>query len=915
MRVFRITTGGGASSSPPIALAALAVLATCLFGSAPAWAACQTTTQVVAPGATFTNTGCISTNNADAVDAGPASTVNNSAGGIIDLTSNSVFLFSGVNATGNGNTVVNNGSMGLTVQGIATADLISALGNGNSITNNGSMTLTVGPSSQGGAAIVIGSGTATNNGSIAIDGATTNFISNGMLGFATAQLINNGTISGTVPADAMLCGGNNCSAVNSAGASITLSGPASAGMTTSNSLNGVSLTNNGTIALTGNNSVGMQTGFGGFSNTLLNAGAINVSGGPGNVGMAMSDCNGATCFNPPGTVSTATNKGSINVTGTGNYGFAFVTEFLSDFLLKIVGQPIGPSGNLFVNNGSVVAGPNAIAVGDIAQVHGLENAHPSFNSVINNGVIDGQIALSQGTNESLTNNGLITISYPGSGVTHAINGTFTQTSNGTLALRVDANGGNDKVAVNGAANLDGALRVLAQPGTYASSTTYTIVTATNGVHGTFSSVTDNLPLLTPVVTYDANDAFLTLKLINLCSLAVTANQCSVANALQQFPAGSPLLAAILNQTSAGARLAFDALSGEIYGTVQTTILDDSIYARQAVLGRLRQAAFAGATGPMAALGMGGPAIAYAQPDDAPLAYADARAQSFPVKAPPLAPRADLGLAFWAQGVGAWGHINSDGNAADASRNLAGFFSGFDQQVGNWRAGLVAGFLNSDVSVSARASSANIDTGMLGAYAGTSYGPWNLRTGTVLAWNQVSASRSILFPGFIDATTAHYGAGEGQVFAELGYGMTLGWIATEPFAGLAFVHLRTDSFNEAGGIAALSGAQNSDDVGYSTLGVRAATSYALANGMLLTPRASLAWQHAIGPVTPTAALAFESPAIPFTIAGLPLARDEALVEAGFDVRVRPQATIGIAYFGQLANSAHDNSVKGNFTWRF
>ena len=69
------------------------------------------------------------------------------------------------------------------------------------------------------------------------------------------------------------------------------------------------------------------------------------------------------------------------------------------------------------------------------------------------------------------------------------------------------------------------------------------------------------------------------------------------------------------------------------------------------------------------------------------------------------------------------------------------------------------------------------------------------------------------------------------------------------------------------------------------------------------------------MTPTAALAFESPAIPFTIAGLPLARDEALVEAGFDVRVRPQTTIALYYFGQLANNAHDNSVKGNFTWKF
>jgi hypothetical protein len=30
---------------------------------------------------------------------------------------------------------------------------------------------------------------------------------------------------------------------------------------------------------------------------------------------------------------------------------------------------------------------------------------------------------------------------------------------------------------------------------------------------------------------------------------------------------------------------------------------------------------------------------------------------------------------------------------------------------------------------------------------------------------------------------------------------------------------------------------------------------------------------------------------------------------------PQALIGIAYSGQLARNANDQSVKGNFTWRF
>src|SRR5262249_25635439 len=52
--------------------------------------------------------------------------------------------------------------------------------------------------------------------------------------------------------------------------------------------------------------------------------------------------------------------------------------------------------------------------------------------------------------------------------------------------------------------------------------------------------------------------------------------------------------------------AFSQLSGEVHGSVQTTMIDDSRYIRQAVLGRLRQAPYAGGTGAIAALGSGGP---------------------------------------------------------------------------------------------------------------------------------------------------------------------------------------------------------------------------------------------------------------------------------------------------------------------
>ena len=90
---------------------------------------------------------------------------------------------------------------------------------------------------------------------------------------------------------------------------------------------------------------------------------------------------------------------------------------------------------------------------------------------------------------------------------------------------------------------------------------------------------------------------------------------------------------------------------------------------------------------------------------------------------------------------------------------------------------------------------------------------------------------------------------------------------------------------------------------------------MPNGMVLTPRASLAWQHAFGTVTPTAALTFLNTGATFGIWGVPIARDAALVEAGGDLQLSAQTKVGVFYAGQLATNARDHSVKGNFTWRF
>jgi outer membrane autotransporter protein len=252
-----------------------------------------------------------------------------------------------------------------------------------------------------------------------------------------------------------------------------------------------------------------------------------------------------------------------------------------------------------------------------------------------------------------------------------------------------------------------------------------------------------------------------------------------------------------------------------------------------------------------------------------------------------------------------------------SSTFVGVLAGADVSVGNnWTVGLAAGYSHSKTDVDNLASTAEVDTGLIAAYAGTSMGAWKLRTGGTYAFNFIDTTRSIIFPGFTDRATADYNAGTGQVFGEIGYNASVYGIPLEPFAGLAWVHLNTNSFNEKSGPAALNGTSSDSDVGYSSLGIRAAVDHRMAGGMIVTPRLSVAWQHAYGDLTPTAALAFAgTTGANFTVTGVPIARDSALIDAGVDWRLGTNVRLGAFYFGQLSSNLNVNAVRGKFTWAF
>ncbi len=471
-------------------------------------------------------------------------------------------------------------------------------------------------------------------------------------------------------------------------------------------------------------------------------------------------------------------------------------------------------------------------------------------------------------------------------------------SGSTYVVDVDAAGASDKIAATGAATLSGGtVNVLAASGSYSTATRFTILTAAGGVSGAFASLTtsSNLAFLTPGLSYDADDVYLGFaQTAAFPSVAMTPNQNAVATTLQILGPGAPLYTAVVGQSVAGARAAFDALSGEIHASAVSSAFDDARLPREAVLDRL--------SSPYGALPVGGGAAGFAAMNA--------------IAAPTLP--ADV-FAAWGQAFGSFGHIGGDGNAATVDRSMGGFILGVDATLDNrYRLGVAAGYSQSSFTIDARGSSGHVDSTFAGLYGGASLNALQLRGGAFYAYNRYGADRAISFPGFYDTASSGYGGDTLQAFGEAGWRLPMAGLAgptfVEPFVGLMAMHIDTASFTEAGGAAALIGASRGYDYGATTLGVRAEAT--LFSGVPLLARGMLGWRHVFGDVTPSSTLAFASaPSIPFAISGAPIARDALVVEAGFDWKLTNNATVGVFYSGALGDRDEENAIKGKIEVAF
>ncbi|MGX5776916.1 autotransporter-associated beta strand repeat-containing protein [Methylorubrum zatmanii] len=461
------------------------------------------------------------------------------------------------------------------------------------------------------------------------------------------------------------------------------------------------------------------------------------------------------------------------------------------------------------------------------------------------------------------------------------------------AVDVTPDGQHDLITATGPVTLSSqaAVQVHATPGRYAPTARYTILTTTATLTGRFGTVTSDYAFLDPVLSYDAQNVYLGLTYTGrtFAEYARSRNQYAVAVSAQGLGAGNRIHDTLMTlPEGGGVGFAFDQLSGEVHPSINTVIQQQAIHLRDAVGARLRQAGPAGAL-TQAARGAG--------PVTQELGI-------------------DLAPTLWAQAFGGVGQRLGGDNAASVSNSIGGMLGGIDVALGEGiRAGVIGGVSQSSFDLNARASSGGFTNYSLGLYAGGAVGPFSLSGGVAQSWHDVSALRSVTFAGFSGSNSSRETVGSTQVFGEAAYDLSLGAYAVQPFAGLAYVDVNAHAVREGGiGGAALTGTVRGQGVGYTSLGLRAATLLTLGEHTL-TPSLTLGWQHALGEVVPTASLLFSGAVTPFSIAGLPVERDMALVGAGLAYEVSDVARIQLNYTGQIGARASQNTFAAQYSLRF
>jgi autotransporter-associated beta strand protein len=518
-------------------------------------------------------------------------------------------------------------------------------------------------------------------------------------------------------------------------------------------------------------------------------------------------------------------------------------------------------GTLTLTGTNTYAGPTTISEGTLV-VNG-SIASSSLTTANAGGTLAGT-----GSVGATTVNGTIAPGPVGGVGTLNVAGNFTQAAGSNFLVNL-AGPASSRLQITGPATLQGGTVVAAGNGTAGS--TYLILSATGGLTGTFAGVTGNLPFLTPVLVYDPENVFLTVR----PAFPGTPNEREEIAALTPVsgtPAFSSLFTALARETPDQVRFTVDQLDGEAYASaVSAGIENQALWLRTiAQHVRLANTRLCPETAACDGSGCG----------------------------------ANSGWHAWATPFGQAGANQGDGDAHGFTYDSVGFAAGGDRRIGdagNGMVGLATGYSNWGTHTHSINDSINANAFNLAGYARADIGNAWLLGIVSYEYDGYSSARPLTFLG----STAR-GAFSGNQFGsylEVGYSLDLGCLRVQPLGSLQYISLWRDRVSETGaGAEDLNVAGARADSFRGQLGSRML--FPITTGCILAELGAY-WIHEYAQDKREDVNSFAGGGAAFLTEGGNLGRDFGLFTAGVSAQMGSSMVARLYYLNYVSPSAVAN----------
>jgi len=732
--------------------------------------------------------------------------------------------------------------------------------------------------------------------------------------------VNTYTGATTVLANGVLAVVGNGSIAASSG--VNLAGPGAvfdiSGSAVSQTIKGVSGGAGTTLALGGNALVVGTANSISFAGTIADGGLYGGGGGSlVKAGTGTLTLTGANSY----TGGTTINAGLINFAALNNFGAGQVTlngggvQWASGTSTDISSQlaPLGAAGGTFDTNGNNVTFATALSGTGGLTKQGLGQLTLTGNNSYTGGttVTGGILAVNGSLASSVTlDNGILGgsgsigglvanggIVAPGNSIgTLTVNGNVAQNAGNIYQVEVNAAGQGDRINASGTATLNGAtVQVIAAPGNYGASTTYTILNATGGVSGAYSGVSSNFAFLTPSLTYDADNVFLTLALQGNAFSGFggnTTNQRAVGYALDQSFANASgdfatVIGALAGLSTTQGPLALNTISGQPYADFGTVNVQGA-------------SLFMNAVGQQMALARGGAGSGQRQ------ALAQACAVEACEGASPW--------SVWASALGGLGSVAGNGNSSTLTYNFGGGAAGIDYRLDpRFLVGIGAGYTHGTQWVDSFMGKGWTDAVSVTAYGSFTQAGFYADALAGYAYSNNQLQRQIQIPG-LQQRTANGSTGANQFLGQVETGYKIPAFAAAQATVTPFGRLQVSSVNQAAfsewGASSLSlnVAQQTTNSLRSTFGADLAGAIVFSDSRTLALALRLGWQHEFADTGRPITAAFAgAPSASFTVLGATPQRDSAVIGFSARTNIAESTQLYLRYDGEVGGGTDNHAL--------